>query len=63
MTSGGSISLTVIGKLQEPELPLPSIALQVTVVTPLGKTVPGGGSQDLLKEAAGVQLSVAFGTV
>jgi hypothetical protein len=32
-------------KVHEFELPVPSVAAQSTVVTPIGKTLPDGGEQ------------------
>ena len=49
---------TLIVKLQLAELSAPSVAVQVTVVEPMGKIVPDGGEHN----TAGVeQLSVADG--
>src|SRR2546428_9524583 len=57
---GSSLSLTVTVKVQALVLPLASVAVQVTVVTPLLKVAPLVGRQ--LTVAPG-QLSLAVGTV
>ena len=57
---GSSVSLTVTVKKQLLVLPLASVAVQVTVVTPLAKVAPLVGRQ--LTVAPG-QLSLADGTV
>ena len=45
-TSGAQLAgLTVTVKLQLVELPQVSLAVQVTVVTPIGKVLPLGGLQ------------------
>jgi hypothetical protein len=54
------LSLTVTVKVQLPVLPLPSVAVQVTVVVPLGKAVPVLGEQATVGPG---QLSEAVGTV
>ena len=43
--AGSSVSLTVTLKLQAAELSAASVAMQVTVVVPFGKTLPLGGVQ------------------
>jgi hypothetical protein len=57
---GGCVSLTVTVNEQVTLLLLASVAVQVTVVVPLGKTEPGAGVQ--LVVAPG-QLSEACGTL
>ena len=42
---GGRVSLTVTVKEQIAELPLASVAVQLTVVVPTGKAVPDDGLQ------------------
>jgi len=42
---GGAVSATATVKVHELPLPRLSVALQVTVVTPPGKTLPEGGVQ------------------
>jgi hypothetical protein len=58
---GGWLSLTVTIKLHEAELPLASVAVQVTVVLPVEKFDPEGGLQ--LTVTAPGQLSLAVGVV
>jgi hypothetical protein len=41
------VSLTVTLKLHEAVLPAASVAVQVTVVVPTGKTEPDGGLQTM----------------
>ena len=53
---GASVSLTVTVKVQALVLPEASLAVQVTVVVPVAKVEPLGGTQVRLKL---VQLSVA----
>jgi hypothetical protein len=53
-------AITVIVNVTTEELPAASVAVHVTVVTPIGKTLPGAGRQVTL---AGPELSVAVGTV
>src|SRR5881397_731471 len=55
---GASVSLTVTVKVQALVLPLLSLAVQVTVVTPLLKVEPLGGTQTLVTPG---QLSLAVG--
>jgi hypothetical protein len=55
---GGVVSLTVTVKLQLAVNPAPSVAVQLTVVTPFGKVEPPGG---LHTTVALEQLSVAVG--
>src|SRR5438309_5801302 len=55
---GSSVSLTVTMKVQALVLPLASVAVQVTVVTPLLKLLPLTGRQDTV---APWQLSLAVG--
>ena len=52
------MSSTSTVKVQEPVLPLVSVAVQVTVVMPRGKVEPLGGLQDLVTPG---QLSLAVG--
>ena len=40
---GGWVSLTVIVNVQEAVLPLPSVAVTVTVVVPTGNVLPEAG--------------------
>jgi hypothetical protein len=56
---GGCVSLTVTVKLQELLLPLPSVAVQTTVVVPFPKAVPLAGRQTTT--GTGAQLSVDDG--
>jgi hypothetical protein len=56
VTTGAVVSLTVTTKLQVPVLPLASVAVQVTVVGPSGKTLPEAGAQAMVGFG---QLSVA----
>src|SRR5262245_5358289 len=44
VTTGGTVSATVTRKLQLAETP-PLVTVQVTVVWPLGKLLPEGGTQ------------------
>jgi hypothetical protein len=53
---GGSVSVTVTVKLHEAVLPLPSVAVQVTAVTPTGKNEPDAGAHVTVRPG---QLSVA----
>jgi hypothetical protein len=55
---GFSVSFTVTVKLQVAVLPEPSVAVQVTVVVPLGNVEPEGGEQETVTPG---QLSVAVG--
>ena len=57
---GGVTSLTVTEKVQEVVLPMPSVAVQVTLVAPFGKAYPGAGLQTVFTVE---QLSVAVGGV
>jgi hypothetical protein len=57
VTAGACVSLTVILKLQDDELPLASVTEQVTVVVPLEKVEPDAGEQ--LGVPTPAQLSVA----
>ena len=57
---GGWVSLTVTVKVQEPVLFELSVAVQVTVVVPLGKVEPEAGEQTTVVPG---QLSVAVGVV
>jgi hypothetical protein len=57
VTNGASSSLTVTVKEQLPELVAESVAVQVTVVMPLGNVAPDGGVQTGVIEPS--QLSVA----
>src|SRR5262245_33434311 len=54
---------TVMVKLQLPELPAASVALQTTVLVPMGKALPEGGVHTvvipLLPVATGVNVTVA----
>jgi hypothetical protein len=60
MITGGVVSrMMLTTKLQELDLPQPSVATQVTVVDPIGKGLPGGGTQITLIPAAAVQSSDA----
>jgi len=54
---GASVSLTVTVNVQALVLPLASVAMQVTVVTPWGKIDPGAGTQLVVTG----QLSAAVG--
>ena len=56
--TGGVVSLTVTVKLQFAVNPAPSVAVQMTVVTPFGKAAPLGGLQTAV---APEQLSVTVG--
>ena len=58
--TGASVSFTVTVNVQALVLLLPSIAVQVTVVTPLAKVLPLAGAQDTLTPP---QRSVAIGAV
>src|SRR5439155_8981280 len=56
LNPGFWVSVTVTVKVQERELPLASVAVLVTVVTPSGKVLPRGG---VLTRLVTAQLSVA----
>jgi hypothetical protein len=56
--TGFSVSLTVTVKVQVAVLPELSVAVQVTVVVPLGKVEPEGGLQTTVTPG---QLSAAVG--
>src|SRR6266511_2730256 len=56
---GGSVSLTVTVNEQLERLPAPSVAVQVTVVVPVGKNEPDAGAHTKLTGSG--QLSVAVG--
>lgn len=56
---GNVRSLTVTVNVQEPLLPLASVAVQVTVVVPFAKVAPDAGEQTTVAP----QLSVAVGVV
>ncbi len=56
---GNTLSATVTEKLHVFELPAPSMALQVTLLVPLGKLEPLGNPLVLMTVGAGIQLSVA----
>src|SRR6266571_5929537 len=58
--TGASVSLTVTLKVQALVLPLPSVAVQVTIVVPLTNVLPLAGAQ---ATEALPQLSVAVGAV
>src|ERR1051325_6312479 len=58
--TGAWLSLTVTVNVQAFVLPLPSVAVQVTVVRPLAKAVPVAGEQTT---EAVPQLSLAVGAV
>ncbi len=58
VTTGASSSLTVTVNEQLPVLPDESVAMQVTVVTPLGKVEPDAGAQTGVRLPS--QLSVAL---
>ena len=45
MNAGGSLSITVIVNVQVAVLPPPSVAVEVTVVVPLGKKLPEAGTE------------------
>ena len=57
---GSSLSLTVTVKVQALVLPLASVAVQVTVVTPLLKLLPVAGTQATVEPG---QLSLGVGVV
>ena len=57
VTLGFSVSITVTVKLQLALFPTASVAVQMTVVTPLKKVVPDGGEK--VRFATPEQLSVA----
>src|SRR2546422_278518 len=48
--AGGVVSRTVTVEDAEPVLPNPSVAVHVTVVTPMGKVEPEGGEQVVERE-------------
>jgi hypothetical protein len=56
-TDGACVSLTVMLKVQDAELPLASATMQVTVVVPFEKVEPEAGEQ--LGVPTPAQLSVA----
>ena len=56
---GFSQSLTVTVKLQWPSLPAPSVAVQFTVLVPIGKLEPEAGEQLTVGACWAEQLSVA----
>jgi hypothetical protein len=56
LPAGGAGRLTITGNEQAALLPLPSVALQVTVVVPMGNRLPDGGAQVTVGVS---QLSVA----
>ena len=61
---GGVVSRTVTVKVQALVFPLPSVAVTVTVVTPIGKVEPEAGFEmseatEQLSEAEGVKLTKA----
>ena len=58
MNAGGSLSITVIVNVQVAVLPLASVAVEVTVVVPLGKKLPEAGTEVITVPG---QLSVAVG--
>jgi hypothetical protein len=45
VSAGGVVSTTMTMRNSEPVLPAVSVAVQVTVVVPNGKTAPDGGAQ------------------
>ena len=57
---GASVSFTVTVKVELAVLPAASVAVQVTVVVPTGKTLPEAGTQ--MTDTPG-QLSMAIGAV
>ena len=59
--SAQSLAATVTVNVQFPELFEASVAVQVTVVVPVGKLDPDGGLQETTRSFDGVQLSVAGG--
>src|SRR5436309_14811289 len=59
-STGASLSVTVTVNAQLPVLLLVSVAVQVTVVGPLGKVLPLAGRQLTVRPAS--QLSVAVGS-
>jgi hypothetical protein len=59
--SAQSLGATVTVKVQLAELVEASVAVQVTVVVPVGKPEPDGGLQETCMSCACVQLSVAAG--
>jgi hypothetical protein len=59
MMTGFSLSTTVTVKLQRFVLPLVSLAMHCTVVTPFGKLPPEGGTQTIVAPA---QLSLTVGS-
>jgi hypothetical protein len=63
--TGGVISTTVMSKVQFAVLPAASVAVQVTVVTPLGKFDPEGGlhTEGHVSSKPHGQLSLAGGGV
>ena len=58
---GAPVSLTITWKAEDPVFPCESVALQVTVVFPIGKVEPDGGAQ--VTETEPSTLSVAVGSV
>jgi len=58
LSVGGVVSLTVTVNVHEVVLLMPSVAVQVTSVTPFGNAYPGAGAQTVFTV---VQLSVAVG--
>ncbi len=56
-STGGSVSCTLMLKLQDELLLAASVAVQVSMVVPSGKVLPDGGTQPWVGEL--VQLSVA----
>lgn len=59
--SAQSFAATVTVKVQFAELFEASVAVQVTVVVPVGKLDPDGGLQETTRSSDGVQLSFAGG--
>jgi hypothetical protein len=57
---GAFVSLTVTVKLQLASLLAASLTVQVTVVTPLGKTEPDEGAQVGVPTPEQLSLAVAF---
>jgi len=60
ITAGGVVSLTVTVNEQEAVFPDPSVAVQVTVVTPLANVDPDAGAHSTVAPG---QLSVGVGVV
>ena len=58
---GGIVSVTVTVKLQDAELPAPSVAVCVTVVEPIGKAEPLAGPAMRVMVGGRPELSVAVG--